>query len=127
MTQQGVFLDPDLDFEAMTAHEVVDRQLHAYNNHDLEAFLACYSPAVTVALHPSGQVLDEGLEALRLSYAKLFAECPHLRARIIRRIASDNLIIDEEEVDGLVDEPSVRSIVMYEVTDGLITRTWFVE
>ncbi|GHO52774.1 nuclear transport factor 2 family protein [Ktedonobacter robiniae] len=129
MKQQGMIvdLDLDLDLETMTAQDVVDRQLQAYNAHDLEAFLACYSPTVTVALHPGGQILDEGLGALRLSYAKLFTECPHLHAHITRRITSENLIIDEEEVEGLVDGPSVRSIVMYEVTDGLITRTWFVE
>lgn len=121
MEQQSLIL------EGLTAQDVVDRQLQAYNAHNLEGFLSCYSPAIKVVLHPSGQTLDEGLEALRLSYAKLFVECPSLHARITRRIASESMIIDEEEVDGLVDGRTVRSVIMYEVRDGLITRSWFVE
>lgn len=121
MEQQGILL------EEIMAPDVVDRQLKAYNAHDLEAFLSCYSPDIKVALHPGGQTLDEGREALRLSYAKLFAECPHLHAHITKRITLENMVIDEEEVDGLVDGRIVRSVIMYEVLDGLITRVWFVE
>jgi hypothetical protein len=37
-----------------------------------------------------------------------------------------NIAIDEEHVRGLKDDGIVHAIAIYETSDGLITRAWFV-
>ena len=46
-------------------------QLDAYNQADLDAFCACYSPDVQV--YRAGELMCEGAEAFRERYAPLFA------------------------------------------------------
>jgi hypothetical protein len=109
----------------------VDRQLAAYNAHDLGAFLACYAPDVMV-FDFEGRITAENREVIQASYETLFARSPHVRARVARRIrvgpAERMVVIDEEHVSGYVHNGEVRRYVlavMYEVEGGLIRTVRF--
>ena len=68
-----------------TASDVIDRQLAAYNERDLDAFVACYTPDATI-VQPDGSVLATGHDEIRERYGELFSGSPNLRAEIAKRI-----------------------------------------
>jgi len=99
---------------------VVERQLAAYNAHDLEAFLATY--AEDVQLERGGEVFV-GLEAMRARYGPIFA-AGRCRAEISGRMRQGEWIVDHETAYGLGPEP-VRVLVAYRVRGGVIDRVRF--
>jgi hypothetical protein len=107
-----------------TPTDIVQHQLAAYNARDVEAFVATYSPTITIMCHPSGQVLIEGIAELRKTYDDLFANSPNLHCEIVNRIVIGNCVIDHERVTGRGDAPPFNAVVIYEVQDGLIQRAW---
>lgn len=106
--------------------DIVQRQLNAYNARDLEAFLATYHPDARLYGFPD-RLEQQGHAAMRRIYGRMFAEVPDLHARVPRRIAMGNHVIDEEVVTGLPAGATMTATAIYEVTDGFISRVWFIE
>ncbi|MDH6145139.1 MULTISPECIES: nuclear transport factor 2 family protein [Kitasatospora] len=100
---------------------VVDRQLSAYNAHDLTAFLATYAPEVTIERRDGSSM--SGREALRESYAGMFA-AGRCRAEIVGRLAEGDWVVDHEIAHGVAEQP-IRVLVGYRVRDGLIDLVRF--
>jgi hypothetical protein len=75
----------------------VQRQLDAYNAHDLERFLAEYTDRFTI---------------------------PTLHARLVNRIVAGNIVVDHEDITGLA-ETNRTAVAVYEVVDGRIRTVWF--
>jgi hypothetical protein len=96
---------------------VVQRQVEAYNDHDLDAFLACYDDA-TVIRDGEGRVVMAGREQLRERYGALFAAHPDMHADIESRMVAGEWVVDQEHVRAETRE--VRAIVAYRVHDGRI-------
>jgi hypothetical protein len=104
------------------ATDVVDLQVAAYRDRDLERFLACYAADVKIKDF-DGNVLMDGLEAMRGQYGALFRDSPQLKAEIPHRIVAGDYVIDEEHGSGIVMAgfPAEEHIaVVYRVRDGLI-------
>ncbi|MFB9368312.1 nuclear transport factor 2 family protein [Kitasatospora sp. NPDC001664] len=104
-----------------TPQEVVERQLAAYNAHDIDAFTATYAEHVVVNRR-TGDPLH-GHEALRAVYAPQFA-AGRCRAEILGRLTEGPWVVDHELAHGVAAEP-VRVLVAYHVRDGLIDRVDF--
>lgn len=76
----------------MTTEEkvkLVQSQLEAYNNRDLDAFCACYHPEVEVTALPTGAV-QKGMEIFRNNYKGLFEKSPDLLCEIKLRYVMDS-------------------------------------
>ncbi|MFJ4092788.1 nuclear transport factor 2 family protein [Kitasatospora sp. NPDC089913] len=101
--------------------DVVERQLAAYNSHDIDAFAATYAEDVTVR-RADGSLL-QGRQALRDRYAGQFA-AGRCRAEIVGRLTEGDWVVDQEIAHGLADTP-VRVLVAYRVRNGLIDRVDF--
>src|SRR5690348_3502368 len=104
------------------ATDVVDRQVAAYRDRDLERFLACYAADVKIKDF-DGNVLMDGLEAVRGQYGPLFRDSPQLRVEVPRRIVVGDYVIDEEDASGIVMAgfpPTEHIAVVYRVRDRLI-------
>lgn len=101
------------------------RQLDAYNAHDVEAFLAAYAEACTVRSFPSGAVLMDGRAAMRERYATLFADHPDLHCELVHRVEHESFVVDHERVTGLRDDEVVHAVALYEVRGGRIANVWF--
>jgi hypothetical protein len=97
--------------------DVVDRQLGAYNSHDLEAFLACYSPDVQVR-NRQGKTLMDGRAAVRREYDEWFTSHPEVHAESTGRLVSGEWVVDEEHVT--MADATISALVAYHVADGLI-------
>jgi hypothetical protein len=70
-----------------------------------------------------GNVLMDGLEAMRGQYGPMFRDSSQLRAEIPRRIVAGDYVIDEEDISGMVVAGSprtVHAVAIYRVRDGLI-------
>ncbi len=100
--------------------EIVDRQLTAYNAHDLAAFIACFSSDVLV-LDGSGSVLAHGHNQMRERYGPRFAQCPDLRAEIEYRSIGPPYVTDIERITGWQPEP-VWATAIYRVAGDAIDR-----
>ena len=108
----------------MTPADVVNAQLLAYNNRDIEAFAATYADDVCVYEMPHARLRIRGKAQLIEHYgSKPFAH-EGLRAEILSRSVIGNKVIDLEKTWGLRPEP-IEVMVVYEVGDGLIKAVWF--
>jgi len=112
----------------MTPADLVQRQLDAYNAHDLEAFSACFAEDVRIHRMPDPAPALVGREALRAYYAAHRFSIPGLRAELRGRIAMGAVVIDHEHVHGLGDAPMEVAAVYRVVgteTDSAIAEVHF--
>lgn len=102
---------------------LVQRQLDAYNAHDLAAFVACYADDVEVWRMPSVEPALRGLAALSEFYATERFTRATLHADLLSRMVVGHTVIDHERVHGVRDRP-FEAAVAYEVASGRIRRVF---
>lgn len=105
---------------------VVQRQVEAYNAHDLEAFVACYGAAIEFRTLDGGVNPEKGLAPLRKAYADLFGRFPALKVKVLHRVVQGSFVIDQEQAEGMGPSP-VTVTAIYQVLEGKIVRVWFIE
>jgi uncharacterized protein (TIGR02246 family) len=103
---------------------VVQDQVEAYNRHDLDSFLGFYSPDVKLYDFP-GKEVSSGLDAMRKTYGKLFADNPELKVDIVKRIVQGDTVIDQEAV-SVTSRRRFTAVAIYRVKEGKIAGVWFV-
>jgi hypothetical protein len=104
--------------------EVIDGQVDAYRDRDLERFLSFYADDATI-LDPAGRPIMVGLAELRKQYGESFRANPTLSIEIAKRITVGDYVIDEEHLTGLGDPggpDSLTAVAIYQVTDGKIRQ-----
>jgi hypothetical protein len=101
---------------------VVQKQLEAYNDRDLDAFAATYSDDVKVYDFPN-RLRYQGKKELKRRYGSFFANTPDLNCKIIKRIENGNKVIDEELVT--INGRKVNGVAIYEVKNGKIVAVTF--
>jgi hypothetical protein len=107
-----------------TVEGPVQRQLDAYNARDLERFVAEYADDVVVYRPPAAEPVITGKAALGAHYAKHRFNLPELHARLLNRIVSGNIVVDQEEVTG-VPGGVMAAVAVYRVERGRIQAVWF--
>jgi hypothetical protein len=108
----------------MNPAEPVQRQLDAYNAHDLERFVAEYATDVDVYRPPAAAPALSGLTSFAAHYAKHRFTLPDLHAEVANRIVAGDIVVDHERITGLADG-IVEVIAVYKVVDGKIRTVWF--
>ncbi len=108
----------------MSAVDIVQRQLDAYNAQDIDAFCACFANDCVLG-ELNGAVTQKGMADIRQRYESLFGTFPENRAALVNRVVVGNVVIDHEDI---VRSPSERinAAAIYTVKDGLIARVDFV-
>ncbi len=104
--------------------DVVQNQLIAYNDHDLDGFAKNYTDNVILA-HVGGEVILRGVAALREHYRSLFTDFPQSHADLRYRAEVGNRVIDHEVITRN-PETIIEAVAIYTVQDGLIARVDFV-
>ncbi len=110
----------------MSAVDLVQRQLDAYNAQDMEAFVATYAEDCVIA-DLNGAITQSGRGELRARYAAMFAQYPNNRARVVNRIGLGDVVIDHEAVSRGPEGPHFEALAIYTVKNGLIARVDFVK
>ena len=100
------------------------RQLDAYNAHDLERFVAEYTEDVVVFRLPEAEPVLVGKQALAEHYSKNRFSLVGLHAELVNRMVFGNKVIDQERVHG-VDPVPMEVAAVYEVTPQGISKVWF--
>ncbi|MCA1031473.1 nuclear transport factor 2 family protein [Bacillus timonensis] len=109
------------------AEELAQKQLDAYNQQNIEAFISVYSEDVVVMEFPSNKVMFSGMNEFRNRYEQLFQNNPNQYAALKNRIVKGNVCIDHEWVTGRANGEDTEAVAMYEVEDGLISKVWFIK
>ena len=107
-----------------TPEAIVQRQVDAYNAHDLDSFVNFYSSDAAYVGHADNSVLFEGHEAIREAYGELFQNHPAVHVEIANRIALGRFVIDLEHITGRLDIGEIWIVAIYEVSDELIRKVW---
>ncbi len=102
----------------------VQRQLDAYNAHDLERFVAEYHDDIRVFRPPATEPVLSGKAAFAEHYARNRFNLPGLHAKLVSRIVSGSIVVDHEEITGL-PEGRRSAVAVYEVAEGRIRTVWF--
>ncbi len=103
------------------ATRVIDREHATYAAHDLEAFLALYSPTAQLQF-ADGAVL-RGRRSLREYYRPLF-DAGKCKTELQQRMMLGEWVV-EQAVRHDTDQGPVPTIVMYRVQDGLVVEVRF--
>ena len=104
--------------------DAVQAQLDAFNDRDLERFLAAYAGGAVIE-DATGTVITEGHDGMRGLYGQLFTQSPNLHTEIVNRIEVGAYVIDEERTVGFNFEgfPSeLHAAVIYHLVDGKIAQ-----
>ena len=107
--------------------EVVQRQLDAFNDHNLEAFLPLFAEDVVIHDLVDGSVVLRGIATFRDRYVRVFDERPLVRADLAGRLTLGSFVIDREVLTDGADHPPEDALAVYEVEGGVVTRMWFIE
>jgi hypothetical protein len=106
--------------------QIVETQIAAYNRHDLDAFVATYSPDVELHLLPT-DTPAQGQAALRQAYEFLRHEPPEFGVDITQRITAGCFVIDHERERATGTQPAHDvGVAIYQVEGRLIRRVWFI-
>jgi len=108
----------------MNPAEPVQRQLEAYNDHDLERFVAEYADDVQVFRPPAPEPVLAGKQAFAEHYRKNRFNLPALHAELVQRIVAGDTVVDHERVSGLEGGP-MEAVAVYRVEQGRIRAVWF--
>lgn len=106
----------------------VQRQLEAYNSHDLERFVAEYTDDVRVFRPPAAEPVLEGKAAFAAHYAKNRFNLPDLHAKVVNRMVAGDKVVDHEHITGLPGGAAngvLEAIAVYEVVQDRIRTVWF--
>ena len=107
----------------LTPEEVVQKNIHCYNNRDITGFMETFSKDIALYTFPDAEPSIRGIDAIQKFYTGLFDASPKLNSTILKRIVFDNKIIDHESITGRMgaDIP-LEIVVIYEVSKGKICR-----
>jgi ketosteroid isomerase-like protein len=124
--------DPD-EYRQADLDRLVDGQLRAEHDGDVEAILASMAAAIVHDVVGSVDNPIHGLEAVRRRYQDLLAATVHERDVPLRRLYGQDYVLDEHawsgrltgrafEIDGHGRWLSYRVLWLLEVRDGRIVR-----
>lgn len=109
--------------QLMTAEEVVQANLDAYNKHDINKFISYFSEDITLVNFDDGSVTANGKNAVRAIYDPYFKASPNLHSKILKRTVFGNKVIDHEYITGRYgNEEALELVLIYEVKDQKINR-----
>lgn len=103
---------------------IVQKQLVAYNNRDIDGFMATYSSDVKLYSFPD-KLNSEGQVAMRNRYTSYFENTADLHCEIKKRIVIGNKVIDLEYITS--NGKNFSAIAVYEVKNGLIASVTFIQ
>lgn len=104
----------------------VDEQLQAYNERDIERFMAVYAEDAEIILLPNTPKL-KGHTAIRERYTRLFGSSPGLKAVVHNRVICGKWVIDHETVTGASVAGIGEAVVAYQITGGKITNVFLMK
>lgn len=105
---------------------LVQGQLEAYNNFDIDKFCSFYHPEIIVTELLENKILSDGIVKFRTNYEQLFSKYPNQKCILKSRIVAGDAIVDEELILHRPAYPDgLHAVAIYSFRDNLIDRVWF--
>ncbi len=107
--------------------QVAQSLVDAYNTRNMEGILKAYAPDSIAYALPSGEVILKGHDEIRNKFARVLDPNVKLKVGVVNRIVDGKFVIDKEKISGTSDGKAVEfyGTVIYEITDGLIRKEWY--
>jgi hypothetical protein len=102
--------------------QVVQLQLEAYNEGDIDKFMSVFSEDIELWTLGESQPWSKGFDAVKTVYANLFKNSPDLHSVVLNRSVIGNKVIDYERITGRNGGDELMLVMIYEVRDGKIFR-----
>lgn len=109
----------------LTPEMIVQKQLEAYNNKNLNEFAKYYTDDIELYNFPN-QLDTKGIDKFRDTYDNFFKSVPDLKCEILKRIVQGNIVIDHEKVTTSIAAEPMFAIAIYEIKDNKIHKVWFI-
>jgi hypothetical protein len=112
-----------------TPEQVAQALVDAFNAKDMDGILKTYSPD-SVAHHlPSGEVFLKGHAEIKKKFSKMFEGDTKVKVEVVNRIVDGKFVIDKERITGTLKGETFEffGTVIYEITDGLIRKEWYLQ
>ncbi|PJZ83578.1 steroid delta-isomerase [Leptospira harrisiae] len=108
-----------------TKLKLIDKQLKAYNQKDIDLFLDCWDQNANIFLHPN-TLVAEGIKEIKDRHLSRFQE-PDLFAKLISRTSFNGKIVDHELVTRNFPEGkgTIEVLAIYEILNQKICNAWF--
>lgn len=112
----------------ITPEQLVQKQLDAYNNNDLNSFCKCFASDIKVYSYPDliNTTINGEIE-YREAYKKTFEAFPHQIATVTKRMVLNNTVVDYEVVTGRKPNETLEVIVIYEIENEFIKKVVFMK
>lgn len=104
---------------------LVQGQLDAYNNQDLELFLSFFAENVEVYNFPN-ELVYTGIHNMRDYYKNAWELNPNQKAIVNERMHLDNTVIDKEFITGRANGIAVNAIAIYTIENNTIVKVFFI-
>ncbi len=109
------------------ATQVAQDQLIAYNNKDIDAFMAMFSEDASIYNFGDCTPIASGKSRIREIYRKLFESSPNLHSQVVNRSVLGNQVLDYEIITGRENNDDVLKIIaIYEIENKLIKKATFI-
>jgi hypothetical protein len=105
-------------------NDPVDAQVQAYNERDLERFIACFSPDCVIE-DARGTLVARGHTDLRAHFGRVFEENPELQCQVVHRSRVGEYVVDEEQITGRYGSEQ-HGVVVSHVSGGVIDHQRFI-
>lgn len=106
--------------------DLAQRQLNAYNAHDIEAFLEPYADDIELYDLPN-KLISKGKDAMRQDYGKIFTNAPALHCELVNRMVVGNTVVDHERVTVVADKAPTEAVAIYKIENGKIKKVYFTQ
>jgi hypothetical protein len=120
---KGEIIHPD-SLLLLTPSDIVDQQLNAYNQRNIDAFMQPYAKDIKFYEFPD-ILIGDNKEAMRKAYAVIFEKWPALHCEIKKRIIQGNVVIDNESVTGMGNQ-TINGTIIYTVENNKIKSVYIV-
>lgn len=120
---KGIVMKPDTLIRESPL-QLVQHQLNAYNENNIDAFLYPYSEDVELYIFPDS-LMTKGKDAMRERYDPYFKKYPDLHCEIKERIIQGETIIDKEYVTATGRNPR-EATAIYKINNHKISRVYFI-
>lgn len=103
---------------------LVQQSLEAYNNRDIDGFMALFADSISMYDFGVCDKRAEGKAAVRSMYQDFFEASPQLHSTILKRIVFDNKVIDYEYIKGARGQKKPYELIfIYEIEHNKIIKT----
>jgi hypothetical protein len=112
-----------INMQQPSAELVVQQQLEAYNNRNINTFMATMSTEIVLYNFADGKLLAQGFKDVKAMYSSLFSQSPQLHSELTNRIVLGNQVIDHETITGRMgSSEAIELVVIYEVSESKIYK-----